>query len=123
MINCFSVSKPIIRQGIPKEYDIAGRYAQNCLERMFDKLQSGEVSIKDLQKVSQHPMQMRQLYSAISSGRDGRYSYKSVDTAIKKRLEEYTVVKRHRKLIGHLFHLLYCDKVQGMSCIKKLQQY
>jgi hypothetical protein len=118
LLNRFSVSKPVLKQGIPKEYDIAGTCAQNCLKRMCDNLQSGEINIEDVRKVSQHLGQMKLLCSAISNK---SYLYTSVQRAIKERCEEHTKVKRHRKLISHLFHhLISCDKVQGMSSTKKL---
>ena len=109
------MSKPVLKEGIPKEYDIAGTCAQSCLERMCDKLQSGEINIEDLQKVSKHPKQMQRLCLAISSSKDGRYLYKSVEAAVKKRLEEHGAVKRHREVIRHLYHQIHSDKVQGMS--------
>ena len=96
---------------------MAGMCAQSCLETMCDKLQSGEVNIEDLQKVSNNPEQMQRLCIAVSSSKDGRYSYRSVETAVKKRLEEYRAVKRRREVISHLYRQIHpvAASVQGMS--------
>jgi hypothetical protein len=111
------VSKKILQQGIPEEYNLAGVCAQSCLEGVCDKLQSGEVNIEDLQKVSKHQEQMQRLCVAVSSSKNGRYSYESVDTAVKKRLEEYRAVKRRKEVISHLYRqiLPIADNVQGIS--------
>ena len=96
---------------------MAGICAQtlSCLEMMFDKLQSGEVNMADLQKVEKNREQMQGLCLAISSSKGGRYSYKSVETAVHKRLEEYKAVKRRKEVLSHLSHHIYSEEVQGMS--------
>jgi hypothetical protein len=111
------VSKPILQQGIPEEYNLAGICAQSCLEGVCDKLQSGEVNIEDLQKVDTNREQMQRLCVAVSSNKDGRYSFKSVETAIKKRVEEYRAVKRRREVVSHLCRqiLPIADNMQGIS--------
>lgn len=91
---------------------MAGTCAQTLLEVMFDKLQSGEVSMADLQKVEK---QMQGLRLAISSSKDGRYSYESVETAVHKRLEEYEAVKRRKEVLSDLCRHIYSEEVQGMS--------
>ena len=82
---------------------------------MCDKLQRGEINIEDLQKVSKNPKQMERLCLAISSSEYGRYSYRSVEAAVKKRLEEYRAVKERKRVINHLYLQIHSDKVQGMS--------
>ena len=96
---------------------MAGMCARSCLEAMCDKLLSGEVNIEDLRKVDKNRVQMQRLCVAVSSSEDGRYSYGSVETAVKKRLEEYTAVKRRREVISHLYHRIHsvAGDVQGMS--------
>ena len=91
---------------------MAGMCAQTLLEVMFDKLQSGEVSMADLQKVEK---QMQGLRLATSSSKGGRYSYESVETAVHKRLEEYKAVKRRKEVLSHLCRHIYSEEVQGMS--------
>ena len=94
---------------------MAGICAQSCLEGMCDKLQSGEINIEDLKKVNKNQEQMQRLCLAISSSKNGRYSYRSVETAVKKRLEEYTAVKRRKEVLSHLYRQMHSDKVRGMS--------
>ena len=110
------VSKPVLQQGIPEEYHLAGVCAQSRLETMCDKLQSGEVNIEDLKKLSNNQEQMQRLCVAVSSSKDGWYSYKSVETAIKKRLEEHRAVKRRKEVLSQLCRHIYSEQVQGMSC-------
>ena len=111
------VSKKVLQRGIPQEYDVAGMCARSCLETMCDKLQSGEVNIEDLQKVSKNREQMQRLCLAISSNKeDARYSYTSVETVVKKRLEEYTAVKRRKEVLSHLRRHIHSEQVQGISC-------
>ena len=111
------VSKETLQQGIPGEYHLAGACARSRLEEMCDKLQSGEVNIEDLQKLSNNQEQMQRLCVAVSSSKDGRYSYKLVEAAVKKRLEEHRAVKRRREVISHLYRQLHpvADNLQGMS--------
>ena len=109
------VSKPVLQQGIPEEYHLAGVCAQSCLEIMCDKLLSGKVNIEDLQKLSKDQEQMQRLCVAVSSGKYGRYSYKSVETAVKKRLEEHRAVKRRKEILSHLCRHIYSEQVQGRS--------
>ena len=109
------VSKQVLQQGIPEEYHLAGVCAQSCLEAMCDKLQSGEVNIEDLQKLSYNQEQMQRLCVAVSSSKDGRYSYKFVETAVKKRLEEHRAVKRRKEVLSHLCRHISSEQVQGRS--------
>ena len=109
------MSKPILQQGIPQQYDMAGMCARSCLETMCDKLLGGKVNIEDLRKVDKNREQMQRLCLAISSNEDGRYSYKSVETAVEKRLAEYTAVKRRKEVLSHLYRHVHSEQVQGMS--------
>jgi hypothetical protein len=111
------VSKKILQEGIPEEYHLAGVCAQSCLEGVCNKLQSGEVNIEDLQKLSKNQEQMQRLCVAVSSNEDGRYSYELVETAVKKRLDEYRAVRRRREVISHLYRqiLPIADNMQGIS--------
>ena len=94
---------------------MAGICAQSCLEIMCDKLQNGEVNIEDLRKLSNNQEEMQRLCIAVSSSKDGWYSYKSVETAVKKRLEEHRAVKRRKEVLSHLCRHIYSEQVQGRS--------
>ena len=108
----FLVSKPVLREGIPEQYHIAGICAQTCLEGKCEKLQSGEVTIEDLNNVRNCRDQMKRLCSAVSTGNS---LYKSVETAVIKRLEECEALKRRVEILSHLCRQIHCvsGKVQG----------
>ena len=112
----FIVSKPVLQQGIPHQYDMAGICAQSCLEGKCDQLQSGEVNIADLWKVNRNREQMQRLCVAVSSSEEGSSLYRSVETAVRKRLEEYEAVKRRKEVLSHLSRHIYFEEVQGIPC-------
>ena len=96
---------------------MAGMCARSCLEAMCDKLQSGEINIEDLKKVNKNQDQMQRLCKAVSSSEEGSYLYRTVETAVKKRLEEYTAVKRRKEVLSHVSRQIHSDKVQGMYVV------
>ncbi len=112
----FLVSKPVLREGIPDQYHIAGICAQSCLEEKCEKLQSGEVSIEDLQNVRNCRDQMKRLCSAVSNRKEGNDLFKSVEAAVSRRLEECEALRRRIEILSHLCRQIHCvnRKVQGM---------
>ena len=113
-----SVSKAALQEGIPPQYGMAGMCACSCLQVKCEKLQTGEVDIEDLQKIYKSQDQMKRLCSAISSSKEGSTLYLSVEAAVKKRLAEWTAVKRRREVLSHLCRQIHSvtDKVEGMKC-------
>lgn len=111
----FLVSKPVLREGIPNQYHIAGICARSCLEGTCEKLQSGEITIEDLQNIRNYREQMKRLCSAVSSSKEGNDLYKSVEAAVAKRLEECEALKRRIEILSHLCRQIHCvsSKVQG----------
>ena len=95
---------------------MAGMCARSCLEGTCDQLQSGKVNIADLRKVKKNREQMQRLCVAVSSGEVGSSLYRSVETAVRKRLEEYEAVKRRKEVLSHLSRHIYFEEVQGMPC-------
>ena len=110
------VSKPVLQKGIPEQYHVAGTCARSCFEEMCGKLQSGEVTIEDLNLVRNRRDLMKRLCSAVSSGKMGHTSYKSVEASVAKRVEECEAVRSRIEVFSHLCHQIrsVSDKVQGM---------
>lgn len=110
------MSKPILQKGIPDEYHFAGVCAQSCLEGMCEKLQTGEITIEDLQKVRKNHDQMKRLCLAVSSGGERKVLYNSVEIAVEKRLEECAAFNVRHEVLSHLCHHIRSvnDKTRGM---------
>ena len=108
------MSKPILRAGIPEDYQVAGLCAQICLESMCEILESGEISVEELHLVKQHNDRMKRLCLAMSSGDESTW-YETVVRATKKRLEEYTAFNCRREALMHLCSRIHPinDKVKG----------
>ena len=110
------MSKPVLQRGIPEQYHIPGICAQSCFEEMCEKLQSGKVSIEDLNLVRNCRDPMKRLCSAVSSSKQGNKLYKSVEAAVTKRVEECEAVRRRIEVLSHLCRQMriVSDKIQGM---------
>lgn len=95
---------------------MAGMCARSCLEGMCEEIQSGKVTIEDLQKVSKNRIQMKRLCSAVSSSKEGNDLYKSVEAAVAKRLEECEALRRRIEVLSHLCRQIHSvsDKVRGI---------
>lgn len=89
---------------------------------MCDKLQSGEINMEDLKKVDKNQDQMRRLCKAVSSSEEGSSLYRSVEVAVKKRVEEYKAVEYRRKVLTDLHRRIHsvAKEVQGMLCSELL---
>jgi hypothetical protein len=85
---------------------------------MCDKLQSGKISMEDLKKVNKNQDQMQRLCKAVSSSKEGSDLYRTVEAAVKKRVEEYKAVECRRKVLSDLHRQIHsiAKKVQGMLC-------
>jgi hypothetical protein len=90
--------------------------AQSCLEALCDKLLSGEVNMEDLKKVDENQDQMQRLCRAVSSSEEGSSLYRSVEAAVKKRVEEYKAVEYRRQVLSDLHRRIHsvAKEVQGM---------
>ena len=110
------MSKPILREGIPTEYHVAGICAQSCLEGMCENLRNGEITVQDLQMVREYQEQMKRLCLAVSSSDERTDLYTCVKGAVEKRLEECNAVNIRREVLSHLCHFIRFvnQKVKGM---------
>ena len=107
LINIISVSKPILKKGIPEGYHIAGICGQSCLNYMCKKLSEGDITIGELLKIRECRDQMKRLCSAASSDKASNVCYNSVETDVTKRLEEWEAYENRSKLLSHLCHHLH----------------
>ena len=106
------MSKTKLKQGIPKEYQFVGDWVRSCLQEICKSLESANATLKEVEKIGESHEQMKRLCQALSSDEYGNALHRSVETALRMRLEE---CKMFRQNLEHLFHLYHHldDKVQG----------
>ena len=79
---------------------------------MSEKLSTGEITIEELNQIDGKRDQMKRLCSAVSSGKQETQHdlYLSVETSLKKRLEEWDAYKQRSQVLSHL-----CDQIRSVD--------
>ena len=110
-----------LKEGLPKECEIACVYALTTFQVVCDDMQKRSISVTDLQKIKNNHEQMKRLCEAATahgnSKESGQLSYHTVNSALSQIMEEFNGFEEHRSHLSHLCSNIP-DVVQGKLVIK-----
>ena len=92
------------RSSLPEESSLHCGLAISTLDAHCDRIDSGDICVKDLQLISRRREQMEKLCLAARTGsleKKGE-KYQGIKTALDTRIKEYTVFINRRELLGNL---------------------
>ena len=110
-------SESKLKEGLPKECQIACICALCKFQDVCDHMQKRNISVAELQKIKDNHEQMKRLCEAANtahgdSKESGQLSYKGVNSALSQIMEEVKVFEECRSQLSHLC-LNIPDVVQG----------
>ena len=107
-------SESKLKQGMPRECQVLCTFAVSQFEQVCIQVQTGDITMKKLQKVQQNMDQMERLCEAASGhGNQSKMSFKTVKGAFQFRLHEFQYFKKQR---GYLSYL--CDQIHVSADIQ-----
>ena len=105
----FTVGQSKLKEGLPQECELACLCALSKFQEISGQVQSGDITVKQLQKIESHQEQMKRLCAAATpQDKETDLTYSTVSHALHQRLEEFETFKRNKR---HLFHL--CSQLHG----------
>ena len=105
----FTESKSKLKEGLPRECQIACLCALSKFQEVSGQVQSGDITVKQLHKIESNQEQMKRLCDAATpQDKETDLTYNTVSHALQQRLEEFQTFERNK---GHLLHL--CSQLHG----------
>ena len=115
-LNNYAGSESQLKRGLPDECQIACLCALTKFQEVCGRVQSGDIPMSELQKISDNDEQMKRLCAAVTVQGDkkesGQLSFKAIQSALHQRLQEFHAFDQHRSCLSHLCNHL-SDAIRG----------
>ena len=113
-------SKAKLKEGLPKECQIACVRALSAFQVVCDDMQKRSISVTELQKIKNNHEQMKRLCEAATTHGDSKESgqllYHTVNSALSQIMEEFNEFEEHQSHLSYLCSNI--PDVQGKLVIK-----